>query len=131
MSESQDVLAANEAFYRAFTEGDFAAMDGLWAVEALVACIHPGWFTLTGRAVVIESWRAILGNPPPVLVSEAQAHVLGASAFVTCVETVAGTALVATNIFANENGAWRMVHHQAGHATRTLDVTPDASSSVH
>ena len=74
MSESQDVLAANEVFYRAFMEGDFAAMDGLWALKAPVACIHPGWFTLTGRTVVIESWRAILSNPPPVLVSEAQAH---------------------------------------------------------
>jgi hypothetical protein len=50
---------------------------------------------------------------------------------VTCVETVAGTALAATNIFTNENGAWRMVHHQAGHAAQTLDVTPDAGSSVH
>ena len=81
--------------------------------------------------MVIESWRAILRDPPPIRASEARAHVLGASAFVTCVETVDGTALVATNIFANENGAWRMVHHQAGHAARTLDVTPDASSSVH
>ena len=36
------MLFANEAFYRAFADRDMAAMDGVWAVHAPVACIHPG-----------------------------------------------------------------------------------------
>ena len=48
MSDEEAVLAANEAFYRAFAARDFAAMDALWAAEAPVACIHPGWDALVG-----------------------------------------------------------------------------------
>ena len=57
------MLFANEAFYRAFADGDLAAMDAVWASAAPVACIHPGWNLLDGREAVMASWRAILNNP--------------------------------------------------------------------
>ncbi len=43
-------------------------------------------------------------------------HVLGTSAFVTCLEGTVGESarLVATNVFMLEEGHWRLVHHQAG-----------------
>ena len=37
-----EVLAANEAFYRAFDDGDREAMRRLWASRAPVVCVHPG-----------------------------------------------------------------------------------------
>jgi len=57
------VLAANEAFYRAFAARDFGRMDGLWATGSFVTCIHPGWGVVRGRDAVIASWRSILESP--------------------------------------------------------------------
>ena len=114
-----DVLQANDRFYDAFAKRDADAMDALWARTHPVACIHPGWSVLRGRARVLASWRGILGNPdaPKVRISDASVHRIGEVAFVICYEHVEGARLLATNIFAREDGDWRMVHHQAGPAS--------------
>ncbi len=110
-----DVLEANESFYRAVQERDPDAMDALWAEDHPVACIHPGWDVLDGRDDVVASWRNILESDgaPEITCSSAEARVLGEVAFVTCHELVEGAVLVATNVFVREEGAWRLVHHQA------------------
>jgi ketosteroid isomerase-like protein len=110
------VLAANQAFYDAFAKADADAMARLWAREHLVACIHPGWIALHGRDAVVGSWRAILGSPEPpqVRASDATAVIIGEAAFVTCVEHIGQAELAATNVFALEQGEWRIVHHHAG-----------------
>lgn len=110
-----EVLEANEAFYRAFARKDAAAMRRIWAERAPVTCIHPGWDVLAGRDRVLESWAGILGGEPPdVRCTSAEGHVLSADvAFVTCHEVLEGGRLAATNVFVREDGAWRMVHHQA------------------
>lgn len=109
------VLAANAAFYRAFAERDVAAMDALWARTVPVACIHPGWHVLDGREAVMASWRGILGGVPPAITwTDAIARVAGTAAFVVCTETLDAGELVATNVFVQEDGAWKMAHHHAG-----------------
>jgi ketosteroid isomerase-like protein len=115
MNRELEVLEANEAFYRCFAARDADAMDALWARRAPVACIHPGWDALDGREEVVRSFRAILasGGAPRVSCTAASAHVVGEVAFVTCHELIAGARLVATNVFAREDGGWRMVHHHA------------------
>src|SRR5436189_231886 len=60
--QNDAILFANESFYRAFAARDAAAMEALWATDLPVACIHPGWAPLTGRAAVMQSWRNILSN---------------------------------------------------------------------
>ena len=126
MSDEDAVLAANEAFYRAFAARDFSAMDALWAAEAPVACIHPGWEALVGREAVMESWAAILGGPgaPQIRCEAPRAFVLGPSAFVICREALEAGRLIATNVFAREQGGWRMVHHQAGPASPAQPSPP-------
>ncbi len=109
-----EILAANEAFYAAFRRGDADAMDAIWAQRAEVACVHPGATPLHGREAVMESWEQILGGPPPIQCVNPRVHQLGDAAFVICGERVPGGALVATNVFVSEDGAWRMVHHHAG-----------------
>jgi len=111
-----DVLAANEAFYRAFNQKDVAAMDDVWASARTVTCIHPGWNTLTGRERVMESWRGILMNPdqPKIVTAGATVTFLGDAAVVICRELVAASPLAATNIYTQEDGAWKLVHHQSG-----------------
>lgn len=118
MSDADDaaVVAANDAFYRAFSLRAADAMDELWARTHPVACIHPGWAALSGRGLVMESWRRVLESPrsPRISCHRVKVHGLGDVAFVTCFESVPGTILIATNVFVREDGAWRMVHHQAG-----------------
>lgn len=122
--DEEDVLAANEAFYAAFAAGDAAAMDALWASEAQVACLHPGWEPLLGRQAVMQSWRRILlggGAPDSIRCANAVARVCGDGAWVVCSEEVPGGSLAATNLFQRERGAWRMVHH---HASALAAATP-------
>jgi ketosteroid isomerase-like protein len=111
-----DVLAANESFYRAFNQKDNAAMSALWADAADVTCVHPGWNVLTGREPVLESWARILSNPdqPRIMTGGAEARIVGDVGIVICRELVGGTPLAATNVFIQQNGAWRMIHHHSG-----------------
>ena len=115
MSE-EDVLAANEAFYRAFNQKDPEAMDAVWARSDSVSCTHPGWNLLTGRDRVMESWRGILTNPgqPKIVTGGATVRFFGNAAVVLCRELVAGSPLAATNIYVREDDSWKLVHHQSG-----------------
>lgn len=110
------VLAANAAFYAAFNQRDMSAMERIWAVRLPVICIHPGWDVLLGREAILESWRSILGNPqqPRIVTGGASVAFVGDMAFVVCRELVGGSRLLATNVFALEDGSWRLVHHQSG-----------------
>jgi len=114
-SES-DLVAVNDAFYQAFNQRDMASMEGLWASSAPVSCIHPGWNVLQGREAVLDSWRSILNNPnqPRIVTGGATVSIFDSIAVVICRELVAGSPLVATNVFVLEDGAWKLLHHQSG-----------------
>jgi len=116
MSDENAILAPNVAFYHAFASGDYDAMDAVWARRHPVACLHPGWGPVAGRDEVMKTWRAILANPggTPVECIAPQVFPLGETAFVVCHEQLPQGTLIATNLFALEDGVWRMVHHQAG-----------------
>ena len=111
-------MHANQAFYQAFSRGDYAAMSELWARAAPVACLHPGAPLLAGRAAVLGSWRQILTVAASfeMVAREARVCLLGDAAFVTCLEANGARPahLIATNVFVWEEERWRMVHHHAG-----------------
>jgi ketosteroid isomerase-like protein len=113
-----EVLAANASFYRAFTDGDLAAMRALWAQKAPVACLHPGQPLLLGREAVFRAWHDILSHPPGIELRglEPKVQLFGETAVVYCYEATGESMahLAATNVFVREGGAWRMVHHHAG-----------------
>jgi ketosteroid isomerase-like protein len=114
----RQVLAANDAFYKAMREGDYAAMERLWAERRTVTCTHPDWHMLVGREAVMESWRVILTEhePPEIWPTEAQAIVTGSTAMVLCTERIGGLELVASNGFVREGARWRILNHQSAHA---------------
>ena len=114
MSDEAAILAANAAYYSAFTSADFAAMSRLWADDN-VSCVHPGWPALIGRQAILESYREILRNPNQERIDPRNETVMvaGDEARVLCVEFVGGSALATTNLFKRVDGAWRMTHHQA------------------
>ena len=74
MAKDSKVIAANAAFYAAFSTGNFDEMERMWADDAAISCIHPGWPAIIGRATVIGSWRDILQNPerPQIACGSAQ-----------------------------------------------------------
>lgn len=116
MTETAAVLDANQAFYRAMRQGDLAAMDALWARGRSVSCTHPSGPAVFGRAAVMESWRLILAHEAPdIHPDEEQAIVTGQTAMVLCTERIGSASLIASNAYVREDGAWRMVTHQAAH----------------
>lgn len=131
MQDGDAVLAANLEFYQAFTTRDVAAMEGLWARHAPVVCVHPGWPALAGRAPVIESWRGIFANPdaPRIACFDEQVFLYGDTALVVCEEELEGGTLIASNWFVREDGAWRLVHHQAGELAARRPAGPRRASS--
>jgi ketosteroid isomerase-like protein len=115
--ETDAVLEANEAFYRAFNQKNMGLMDRVWSADDAITCIHPGWNVLRGREAVLESWRAILENPrqPRIVAGGATIDWAGPDvAIVICRELVAGSPLAATNVFVREDGAWKLLHHHSG-----------------
>ncbi len=132
MTESAKVLFANEAFYQAFRDRDIAAMGAVWAETLPVACLHPGWQLLTGRAEVMASWTAILANPeaPAIRCRGARALLYGESALVLCYEVLGQQYLAASNYFAKEAGQWRLVHHQAGPCPKPDDLPEESEEST-
>ena len=120
MSDTDAVLVANLEFYRAFAMRDIAAMDVMWAREAPVACLHPGWTALTDRDAVMASWSAILSNPdaPRIACFNERVLLFGDTALVLCEEDLEGGTLAASNFFVREDGVWRLAHHHAGQIVR-------------
>lgn len=110
------VVAANEAFYRAFAARDLAAMDALWARATAVATVHPLGELVLGREWVMETWQLIFEDPnqPRVVMGDARAALVGTdAAYVTCREYAGGGAMVSTNMYVREDGAWRIAHHHS------------------
>ena len=106
MSEREAVLFANDAFYLCFAGEDVDSMDGLWASNAPVTCIHPGWEALYGREEVLESWRSIIAGSAPISVAVNRVSIYGD--FATFVTKRWTAYLIATNTFVREagNGKW-------------------------
>lgn len=129
--EEKAILAANEAFYQAFANNDYATMETLWSSGTDIAVIHPGWSPLHGYRAVMDSWHRLLSAPgvTPVLCSESRVYIMGQAAFVICTESFDETELVATNIFIRENDGWKLVHHQSG--PRSQNSHAALAESVH
>ena len=129
MTDDDAVLAANLEFYRAFATRDLAAMDGLWARQAPVACIHPGWPPLADRDSIMESWRGILSSPgsPRIVCYDERVFLYGDTALVICEEELEGGTLVASNLFVRESDGWRIAHHQAGQLAARRSPQPGST----
>lgn len=113
--ETEALMEAHAAFYRAIRHADLAAMDALWSRRRRVSCTHPNGPSLFGREAVMESWRMILAQPrPPQLhATEPQPIVAGRTAMILCREALGQLQLIASNVFVHERTGWRMVNHQA------------------
>ena len=124
---------ANKAFYMAFNRRDVSAMEALWSQRHEAVCLHPGWPALIGREAIMDSWRSILANPdqPPVTFHSADPCRMGTGMVaVVCYEVVAGSTMVATNLFVEEDGQPKLVLHQSGVCAHPPPASAEASPEL-
>lgn len=116
MPTSISFEAANAAFYRAFARADFDAMRRLWAAKLPVICLHPGAGPLLSRTDILDSWRQIFihGHPGEISFVPQQMTLIGGIGIACGLEVIGGGQIACTNLFAEEEGEWRMIHHQGG-----------------
>ena len=128
--EREAVLAANRAFYRAFNDGDAAAMDLVWSPTGSLVCLHPGQAALHERSEIMASWRAIMRHPEAPRVRCAEEWVVGRPglAIVVCRELLPSVQLMATNTFTRLSDGWHIIGHHSGPVppveTRQPTATP-------
>ncbi len=118
---TSEVLAANEAFYRAFEKKDIEAMSVVWSQGTGSLCIHPGWNVLRGWKQVRTSWEQIFKNTAYIEVNLdiISTEVRDNIAYVVLVENVfqviEGRRIqaqsMATNVFELLGGKWYLIHH--------------------
>lgn len=79
-------------------------------------CVHPGAPPLCEREEIIASWRAILADTgvAEMRMDQPRLQRHDGLVLVVCYERLGGGVLAALNGFVLENGAPRMVLHQAG-----------------
>ncbi|KAL9263576.1 F-box protein SKIP8-like protein [Drosera capensis] len=115
------VLAANSRFYDAFSKGDLASMQALWAKGEDVCCVHPGASGISGYDLVMTSWEYVWVNyefPLQIELKDIKVHVRGDVGYVTCVELVRTKGSgwgrqFATNVFERVDRQWYICIHHA------------------
>lgn len=126
--ERTEVLAVNEAFYRAFEKKDIEAMSAVWSQGTASLCIHPGRKALQGWKEVYSSWKLIFNNTKYMEIETEiiTIEVRNTTAYVVLVENllqVSGGRTIkaqsmATNIFEQMAGKWYLVHHHGSPLVR-------------
>ena len=129
---SEQVLAANAAFYAALEACDADLMAAVWEQSQRVVVTHPGWPMLRGWASVAESWAAIFRNTSFIqfVLTDEHCTVAGSTAWVTAEENIlqatgttgesaadsdslSGSRAAVTNVFVHDGSRWLMVVHHA------------------
>ena len=119
--ERTEILAINEAFYRAFEKKDIEAMSSVWSQGTATLCIHPGRDALRGWKEIRSSWEIIFRNTQylemetDIIATEVRHNI----AYVVLVENILQISSgrrtkaqsMATNIFEFMGGKWYLIHH--------------------
>ena len=124
MTDSLDkeaVLAANQAFYHAFSHRDIKSMRLLWWQGTTSLCIHPGGRVINGWEAIQASWESIFKNTNSleIDIEIIKVEIDRSIAYVVVGETVLQSSQgrkikaqsIATNIFQNMAQKWYLVHH--------------------
>lgn len=122
-TRNDQVLAANQAFYDAFESLDFNRMANIWSDAAPLSCVHPAWELIEGRAEVLASWRRLFASTTAIrfALRDVHVYVAGDTAWVVLIEQIetrhgderVSANAQATNVFIQEAGGWRLVHHHS------------------
>lgn len=119
--DKETVLAANQAFYDAFSNRSIAEMNLLWWQGTSSLCIHPGGRVLAGWDAIRASWESIFNNTNSldIDIEVVKVEVDRSIAYVVVLETVLQSSRgrsfkaqsTATNLFQKMAQKWYLVHH--------------------
>jgi len=119
----EEIKAANQRFYDAFSDLDITIMDRVWENSERAVCVHPGWSPLVGWETIRNSWDRIFQNANLMQFQVRYLNVVVQGEFgtVTCVEGITSVvqgqatnfSTYATNVFARYEDGWRMIAHHA------------------
>jgi ketosteroid isomerase-like protein len=122
-SDLEEVLKVNQRFYDALGTRDLVLMDTVWAKDARVGCVHPGWIMLRGWEAIRQSWENVFDPEDQVGIklSDISVEIRGDVAWVTCIQQliymkrdpVMISIAQSTNIFERHSSGWLMVIHHA------------------
>jgi ketosteroid isomerase-like protein len=124
-----EIRAASDRFYSALeemTNGDASSMAEIWSHEDDVTTMHPIGGREEGWEAVKGSWEGVAAASTGGTVTHTDQliHVVGDAAYELCTEsasmTFAGEPVSAegraTNVYREENGEWKVVHHHADYS---------------
>lgn len=125
---NSELLAVNEAFYRAFEKKDIDAMSAVWSQGTGSLCVHPGWNILRGWKEVRNSWEKIFQNTAyveiniDILATEIRENIAYIVLTENVMQVVRGQRMeaqsMATNVFELLGGKWYLIHHHGSPVMR-------------
>lgn len=134
-------MKSESAFYRAFESGDLEAMMSVWADRGDIKCIHPLGTIITGPQAIRNSWLEIFRAQLPRKFEIERVNLVQSADFSihTVFETITlplqrqrFPPLLATNVYRNINGDWRMILHHASPVgmveTAPFEITESAAT---
>lgn len=116
---------AEQAFYDALRQADFALMMRVWADDDDIVCIHPGGMRTVGHSALKSAWQQIFANGPvsilplqPIVMTSVMSsvHVLIEQITVITQQGKKSAHCYTTNVFHKGPTGWKMVLHHASHA---------------
>lgn len=121
MSDQEQVLEANRAFYQAFESLEIEKMEQVWLQAPHIVCIHPGWRRLSGWGPIMETWERIFESTFEMKfdLTDVEVTLRGDLAIVVVQENLTqrgydGTTrsvVQATNVFERTGNRWYLVLH--------------------
>ncbi len=121
MSDQEQVLEANRAFYQAFESLELEKMERVWLQAPHIVCVHPGWRRLSGWGPIMEAWERIFESTFEMKfnLTDVEVTLRGDLAVVVMQENLTqrgydGTTrsvVEATNVFERVGNRWYMVLH--------------------
>ncbi len=121
MSDREQVLEANRAFYQAFESLELEKMESVWLQEPHIVCIHPGWRRLSGWGPIMNSWERIFESTFEINfeLSEVDVMLRGDVGVVVVQENLTQrdydgmtrTVVMSTNVFERVGSRWYLVLH--------------------
>ncbi len=135
MSNQDDIRNASKQFYAALNRmatGDASSLSQIWSHSGAVTAMHP----IGGRQVGWDAVRtsfdqvAALASDGQVELKDQLIHASGDVAWEVGVEqgrfTMAGQEVAiqhrVTNVYQNEGGAWKIVHHHTDLSPAMVDL---------
>jgi ketosteroid isomerase-like protein len=122
-SDYEEVIKANERFYKALGTRDLELMDTVWIKDSRAGCVHPGWVMLQGWQAIRQSWENVFdpSDQVDIKLSGISVEIKGDVAWLTCIQEltyinrdpIMMNVSQSTNIFERHDSGWLMVLHHA------------------